>query len=51
MIILNFGEYKSNYFSMLKYYSRYKEVIFTKDNIIKNLDFSNNGIKIEFNKI
>lgn len=49
MAILNFGLYKSSYFRMLKHYSKYEEIIFTKEQSIKNLDTTQNGIIIELN--
>jgi len=51
MAVMNFGKYKSRYLSMLKHYSKYKEIILKKDEIIKNMDSSDNGLKIVFNKI
>lgn len=51
MAVINFGKYKSGYFMMLKHYSKYKEIIFTKDKIIKKMDSSDFGFNFEFNTI
>lgn len=51
MAVLNFGEYKKRYLMMLKHYSKYKEIIFTKNKIEKNMHKTDYGIKIELNKI
>ena len=51
MAVINFGKYKSRYLMMLKHYSKYKEVIFEKDTIIKIMDSSNYGLMFKFNDI
>lgn len=51
MAILNFGEYKSQYLMMLKYYSKYSEIILGKDEIVKNIYPSKDGISMALNKI
>lgn len=51
MAVINFGEYKSRYLMMLKHYSTYKKVIFTKDEIIKIKDKSSFGINKILNTI
>lgn len=49
MMIVHFGEYKSQYFRMLKHFSKYAQVIFTKTGGEKILDTTANGIILELN--
>jgi len=51
MAVLHFGEVKKRYLLMLKYYSKYQEIILSKNKTVKNMHQSDNGITLEFNKI
>jgi aminopeptidase N len=51
MSILNLGEYKSRYLMMLKHFSKYSEILLSKDETKKILDKTVNGIKIKVSKI
>lgn len=51
MAILNFGEYKKRYLMMLRHYSKYSQIILSKDKTQKIMPETQNGIKIKLNKI
>ncbi len=51
MAIIHLGDYKRNNLRHLKYYSKYNELLFSKNNIEKSTAKSEDGIRFELNKV
>ncbi len=51
MAVLNFAEFKKRYFMMLKHFSKYSQIILSKDETKKISPKTQNGINIKLNKI